>query len=130
MERNTVKLMNEFLRDYIEDLEITNSELAEVRELASNNQPDTVNVVILIIYMFKRSRQSREDIPKELSSPDFMSKLIKFDLRQGDEKYFNWIKEYRSTKIDTAENAGRINDTLKEFIEWIDLVIKFKSQFY
>ena len=130
MERNTVKLMNEFLRDYIEDLEITNSELAEVRELASNNQPDTVNVVILIIYMFKRSRQSREDIPKELSSPDFMSKLIKFDLRQGDEKYFNWIKEYRSSKIGTAENAGKINDTLKAFVEWIDLVIKFKSQFY
>ena len=130
MEGNTVKLMNEFLRDYIEDLEITNSNLSDILTLVRQDHFDTVNVMMLIIYMYKKRMPSIEDIPKELSNPDFMSKLIKFDLKQGDEKYFNVIKEYRSTKIGTAENAGKINDTLKAFVEWIDLVIKFKSQFY
>ena len=129
MERETVDLMNEFLRDYIEDMEYNRAELAEVKALTSKNQPEAMNVMTLIIYMYKKTKPSREEILKELAD-SFIGKILKFDLKEGDEKFLKWIKEYRSSKIDTADNAGRICSGLRLFVEWIDLVIKFKSQFY
>ena len=92
MEGNTVKLMNEFLREFLVDLKITNSELVEVKNLVVDNQTEAINVMILIIYMYKKAWKSRDEIYRELVD-ELMSKLIKFDLKQGDEKYFNVIKE-------------------------------------
>ena len=86
----------------------------------------------MIIYMIKyRSRgfPGNDDLDRAFAD-DFLYKLSKFDLSIVDLKYFNWIKEYRSTKIGTAESAGEICSGLRLFVEWIDLVIKFLSQFY
>ena len=41
MESNALKLMDEFLRDYVEDIGL-NKQDVEVKELAKENQPETV----------------------------------------------------------------------------------------
>ena len=113
MEGNAVKLMNELLSSFLDDID--RDEFAEVKLLTRQNNPESINVVSLIIYMreYKKTRLSSHEIMKEMADANFIRKLIEFYLRQGDEKYFNWIKEYRSSKIGTAENAGKICSGLR-----------------
>ena len=65
MEGSAVVLMNEFLREYVADMANSRVEVVEVKALISKNHPETVRVVTLIIYMYKKTKPSPEEITKE-----------------------------------------------------------------